>query len=94
MIDFDTDKTTMNLVGREDRAMLGSNPSARSMAGPTGSTPRAPGPSTLKPGLAPKAINPCLKAEKLKNFTTGAPLGKIFRATLHCIELPGVKTPG
>jgi len=61
MIDFHSVTQTIQTVGREDRAMLGSNPSARTDGGNiTRGIPSmdAPGPQQDDDVLARKAINP------------------------------------
>ena len=84
MIDFFPPPRTIKDVGREDRAMLGSNPSARTDGGtPTGASVFAEAPAHLsfQGCLAPKAINPCLLiTATLRKTTSGVTYVKIFRA--------------
>jgi hypothetical protein len=88
MVDFHLVNQTIRSIGREDRAMLGSNPSARTDGGTSSGASakklsfyRCSCPTMKNDVLPPKAINPCrLITTKFQRTTTGVPFGKISGA--------------
>src|SRR5438046_5930396 len=90
MVDFHTQRPTMQLADPEDRALLGSNPSAAVGDGDNrrGVLPDAPAPFHISlVVLVRKAINPSFTATQL-----WLKLVSLTRPVCHLARSPGLKT--